>query len=68
MDRKKIEITDFKFRCAGYGHYQVTYRSPKTGAEFTTVTDNMPLIDKTRNSENPKQKDLTTLKKLCKKQ
>jgi len=51
---------------SGYGHYKVTYTSPKTGKQFTTTTDNMPLVDATKNSENPKVKDLVHLKNICK--
>lgn len=62
----KIDIHDFKFEFVGYGHYRVTYTSPVTGKQWTTVTNNMPLIDATRNSEEPKKKDLEQLKRVCK--
>jgi hypothetical protein len=57
---------EFRFRPYGYGHYYVTYFSPKTNKEWTCYTNNMPLIDATKNTEFPKIKDLTQLKKLCK--
>lgn len=63
---KKIDITDFRFMPAGYGHYKVTYTSPNTGKSWSIATSNMPLIDATKNAENPKRKDLELLKKLCK--
>ncbi len=62
----KIQITDFRFKFSGYGHYEVTFTSQKTGKQYTTITNNMPLIDATKNSEVPKIKDLNTLKALCK--
>ena len=64
--KRKVSIYDFKFEFAGYGHYKVTYTSPATGREWQTVTNNMPLIDATKNTENPKLKDLEALKFICK--
>ena len=61
-----IKITDFRFKPSGYGHYSVTYTSPVTGKSWSTVTDNMPLIDRTHWVDNPTQKDLNELKRLCK--
>lgn len=62
----KITITDFSFKFAGFGHYTVTYTSPKTGKQWTATTNNMPLIDETKNAESPKRKDLERLKYICK--
>jgi hypothetical protein len=62
----KISINDFRFTFSGYGHYKVTYISPNTGKEWTATTSNMPLIDATKNADEPKKKDLITLKKTCK--
>lgn len=62
----KTSIYDFRFENSGYGHYKVTYTSPKTGKKWTTTTANMPLIDATRNAESPKRKDLEMLKSICK--
>ena len=64
--KRSIEIYDFKFEFAGHGHYRVTYTSPATGKSWSTVTNNMPLIDDTKNEENPKKKDLEMLKWICK--
>lgn len=61
-----ISINDFRFEFSGYGHYKVTYTSPNTGKAWTAVTNNMPLIDATKNAEYPKNKDLFRLKKLVK--
>jgi len=62
----KTNDYDFSFLPAGHGHYKVIYQSPITGKTWETVTSNMPLIDATKNSDNPKRKDLETLKRLCK--
>jgi hypothetical protein len=62
----KISITDFSFLPSGYGHYKVTYTSPTTGKQWVKTTNNMPLIDATKNCDEPKQKDLESLKYLVK--
>jgi hypothetical protein len=62
----KISIYHFDFNFAGHGHYKVTYTSPKTGKQWTKTTDNMQLIDDTKNSDSPKIKDLNRLKSVCK--
>lgn len=62
----RISISDFTFKFTGYGHYKVTYRSPVTGKEWSTVTTDMPLIDATKNTNEPERKDLETLKYICK--
>jgi hypothetical protein len=64
--KNQIRLTDFTFKFSGYGHYEVTYTSPITSKKFTTITNNMPLVDATKNAESPKIKDLIELKKLCK--
>lgn len=50
--KNSISISDFGFIPSGYGHYKVTYTSPVTGKTWTKTTDNMPLIDKTKNANN----------------
>ena len=60
------EMNNFDFQFSGYGHYKVTYTSPVTGKKWSTVTNNMPLIDATKNCDSPLKKDLNTLKNLCK--
>lgn len=62
----KTRLSDFEFQFSGHGHYKVTYTSPVTGKQWTTTTSDMPLIDETKNSDDPKQKDLNELKRLCK--
>ena len=66
MKAKKISISDFSFMPSGYGHYKVTYTSPVTGKSWTTVTSNMPLIDATKNADEPKRCDLERLKRVVK--
>lgn len=66
MKTKKNKITDFSFLPSGYGHYRVTYTSPLTGKSWTTVTNDMPLIDETKNADEPKQTNLNQLKRICK--
>lgn len=61
----KIQLSDFYFQFKGHGHYQVSYTNSK-GKVFATLTTDMPLIDKTKNAENPKIKDLQQLKRICK--
>jgi hypothetical protein len=62
----KTELNNFTFTFSGHGHYKVTYESPITGKEWTRTTDNMIMIDETKNSDNPKRKDLNYLKYFCK--
>jgi hypothetical protein len=61
-----IKITDFVFKPIGYGHYKVTYQSPKTGKQWTDATNDMNLIDLTHGSPHPMRKDLMKLKNVCK--
>lgn len=64
--KNSISISDFRFSFSGHGHYTVTYTSPVTRKEWTSTTNNMPLIDDTKNSDSPKIKDLNRLKNACK--
>lgn len=64
--KRAISIYDFTFAPSGYGHYKVTYISPVTGKKWSTITDNMPLIDDTKNADEPKKKDLELLKWIVK--
>ncbi len=67
MKTRKTQLSDFYFQFAGSGHYKVTYTSPVTGKSWTTVTNNMPLIDATKNAdERPTQDSLNRLKSECK--
>ena len=65
--KNKIQLSDFRFKFSGHGHYRVTYTSPVTWKAWSTVTDNMPLIDATKNCDDtPKRMDLEQLKRTCK--
>jgi hypothetical protein len=60
-------LSDFRFIKSGYGHYDVTFTSPKTGKTWKNTTSDMPLIDVTKNADDkPLQRDLNKLKSLCK--
>ena len=62
----KLSLCDFDFISRGYGCYKVTYTSPATRRQWSAITNDMPLIDATKNCDEPKQKDLECLKKICK--
>lgn len=64
--KNSISIHDFTFEFNGYGHYKVTYVSPVTGKKWTSVVNDMTLIDATKNADNPKKVDLEMLKRLLK--
>ena len=64
--KRIIDLSDFDFKFAGYGHYKVTYTSPITAKKWSKITTDMPIIDLTKNSDNPKRKDLEILKRICK--
>lgn len=64
--KTKISISDFKFVPICYGHYSVTYTSPVTGKRWNKTISDMPLIDLTKNADEPKRKDLEALKYLIK--
>ena len=62
----KTQLSDFNFQFSGYGHYRVSYTSPATGKQWSTVIDDMTLLAVTKNADEPKRKDLEALKRLCK--
>jgi hypothetical protein len=64
--KTKIKLSDFGFKFVSYGRYEVTYVSPVTRKEFKRQTTDMPLIDATKNADDPKRKDLEILKRICK--
>lgn len=66
MATQKISLSDFSFQFSGYGHYNVMYRSPKTGKKWHKTISDMTLIDCTKNAENPTVTDLERLKAACK--
>jgi len=61
----RLSISNFTFELGTY-IYLVTFYSTRTNKSWSVSTENYKLIDSTKNSPNPKQKDLITLKKLCK--
>ena len=65
--KNSIKITDFDFQFVGYGHYKVTYTSPVTNKAWKNTITDMTLIDATKNEDQPKKKDLISLKKSLKK-
>ena len=62
----KTQKSDFTFTLSSRGMYQVTYQSPATNKKWWKTICDMPLIDATKNEENPKRKDLEILKWICK--
>ena len=63
---KNLSLSDFKFNRIGSGSYLVTFTSRKTCKEFTSSTNNISLIDSTKNSDQPKLVDLIRLKWVAK--
>jgi hypothetical protein len=66
MKTQTTTKSDFQFLFSGHGHYKVIYTSPVTGKKWTKATNDMPLIDATKNENAPKRKDLEMLKFICK--
>ena len=66
MKTIKPKLSDFTFLQSGHGHYKVTYTSPVTGKSWSRVISNMTLIDKTKNSDNPRVYELEDLKRTVK--
>jgi hypothetical protein len=66
MKTQKTTKADFQFLHSGHGHYKVIYTSPATSKKWAKVTNDMPLIDATKNEDAPKRKDLEYLKFICK--
>jgi hypothetical protein len=66
MKTQKTTKSDFQFIYSGHGHYKVIYESPTTNKKWVKVTNDMPLIDATKNEDAPKRKDLEFLKFICK--
>lgn len=64
--KNRIDKTDFRFRPSGFGQYDVTYTSPATRKRWTAHITDMELIDRTKNEDVPKRKDLEMLKYIVK--
>jgi hypothetical protein len=56
---------DFDFTQLSYGLYKVIFTSPK-GKKYMAKVDDMCIIDRVKNTEEPLKKDLNTLKSICK--
>lgn len=66
VNTKRISISNFTFEHAGELGYIVTFFSTKRNKSWICKTINSQLINATLKTTNPLQKDLITLKKLCK--
>ena len=66
VSTKRISISNFTFEHAGELGYIVTFFSTKRNKSWICKTINSQLINATLKTTNPLQKDLITLKKLCK--
>jgi hypothetical protein len=66
MKTQTTTKSDFTFIFSGHGHYKVIYTSPATSKKWAKITNDMPLIDATKNEDAPKRKDLEYLKFICK--
>lgn len=64
--KQTISKNDFIFHKTRMGHYRIVYASPVTGKTWTNTLTDMTIIDKTKNVDNPKRKDLEMLKWLIK--
>ena len=63
--KSTINKFDFDFNQIGYGLYKVTFTSSK-GKKYSANVDDMCIIDRVKNTDNPLKKDLNTLKSICK--
>jgi len=66
MKTIKTTIRDFKFKLFRFGYFKVTYTNPANNKEFSHLTNNMQLINNTKNCELPLQNELECLKRMCK--
>lgn len=66
---KNYPLAGFTFRPAGFGAYLVTYESDydrKMGRYWQNRIEDMTVIDATRNADEPKRKDVDTLRRMVK--
>lgn len=59
-------MRDFNFQMQGYGAYKVEYTSPKTGKVWSKIITDMQVIDATKNTDDPKIKDIKELIRIVK--
>jgi hypothetical protein len=64
--KKGISISDFYFQDAGDGAYLVIYVSPTKKRGWSALVKDMSLIDATKDTANPKVKDLEKLRRIVK--
>jgi hypothetical protein len=64
MSSSKLSTSNFDFKFQGYGRYEVTYTTP-SGRVYGCTTTDMSLIDATKGEDSPKQSDLKTLARMC---
>jgi hypothetical protein len=64
--KNSISTFDFSFLPSGHGHYKVTYTCQVTGKSWTTVTNNMYLVDMVKGNIEAKKVHLNALKYLVK--
>lgn len=62
----KTKISNFDFEWKGYGHYCVTYTSPKTRKSWSKIITDMTIIDETKGADSPTQVNLNRLKRIVK--
>lgn len=60
---KANDLSMFEFEFAGYGHYKVTYRTPKRGDYYVATIEDMQLIGDTYQADCAKAKDIYWLRR-----
>ena len=64
---KQESLSNFTSVISGYGHQKVTYRSDKTGKEWTkTICTSSDIWQSVFEKEDPTQKAFSDLKRLIK--
>lgn len=64
---RRESLSNFSKKVSGYGHFKVSYRSPKTGKIWSrTIESNSNLFHDVFEVENPSLKALNNLKKFVK--
>ena len=65
--KNRLSISNFKLTYLPYSCiYLVTFFSTKTNKSWRTCFSYLPMVFDSKYCPNPKQKDLITLKNLCK--
>lgn len=50
-----LDYSNFEFERAGYGAYRVKYTTPRRGDYWVARVEYMPVIDDTKNADEPTQ-------------